>query len=177
MQPRGLGQRRRLVAEVRQVELAREQVADLRPILVDRRHQDVRLPVVAQLDDQLGQVRLHRPDARVGERLVELYLVRRDRLHLHDLGNPVRPSDRSHDRAGLIAVVGPVHHTARSRHRGFERSQMLGESTQGGVLRSPAGGLQLGPVGQLAYHASPLLADRACRLAQVATQLGITKGP
>ena len=63
VQPRRLGERRGLVAQVGQVELAREQVADLGAVLVDRRHEDVRLHVAAELDDQLGQVGLDRRDA------------------------------------------------------------------------------------------------------------------
>ena len=64
VQPGRLGERRRLVGQVGQVELAREQLADLGAVLVDRRHEDVRLDVVAELDDQLRQVGLHRAHAR-----------------------------------------------------------------------------------------------------------------
>ena len=43
VEPRGLGQRLGLVAEVGHVQLAREELADLGAVLVDRRDEDVRL--------------------------------------------------------------------------------------------------------------------------------------
>ena len=48
---------------------AREQVADLAPVAVDRRHEDVRRPVAVELQDQLGEVGLERVDPGVGERV------------------------------------------------------------------------------------------------------------
>jgi hypothetical protein len=55
---------------------------------VDGAHEDLRLHVVAQLDDQLGQIGLDGPYARGGQRLVELDLVGGDRLDLHHLVAP-----------------------------------------------------------------------------------------
>ena len=70
--------------------LVDEDVADLAPVAVDRRDQDVRRQVVPELDDQLGEVGLPDVDARPGERLVELDLLGRHRLDLDDLGRAVR---------------------------------------------------------------------------------------
>ena len=67
VQPRGLGERGRVVGQVVGAQLADEDVADLGPVPVDRRHEDVRGEVVVELDDQLGQVRLHGVDAIRGE--------------------------------------------------------------------------------------------------------------
>ena len=49
------------------LEPAAEQLVDLRAVLVDRRHEDVRRPLAGKLDDQLGQVRLDRLDAGPGQ--------------------------------------------------------------------------------------------------------------
>ena len=57
---RRLGQGGRLVGQVRQVQLSGEHLADLGAVLVDRGHEDVRLHVVAELNDQLGQIGLDR---------------------------------------------------------------------------------------------------------------------
>ena len=65
MQPGRLRERRRLIGQVGQVELAREQLADLGAVLVDGGHEDVGLDVVAELDDQLRQVGLDRAHARL----------------------------------------------------------------------------------------------------------------
>ena len=61
---RRLGDRRRLVAEVLASAIVRSNsVPDLRAVPVDRGHEDVRLLVVRELDDQLRQVGLDRLDA------------------------------------------------------------------------------------------------------------------
>ena len=48
-----------------------EDLPDLGPVPVDGRDQDVAGPVVAELDDELGQVGLQRGDAVGGQRLVQ----------------------------------------------------------------------------------------------------------
>ena len=68
-QPGGLGERPRLVGQVVRGgpaggrHLAPEDVPDLGAVAVDRRHEDVRGQVVAQLDDQLREVGLPGGDA------------------------------------------------------------------------------------------------------------------
>ena len=79
------GQRAGIVAETLQPEPLPEQVADLRPVLVDRRHEEVRGPLTRQLHDQLGQVGLQGVNPGRLERVVQSDLVCRERLHLHDL--------------------------------------------------------------------------------------------
>ena len=50
--------------EVGQPEAVAEEVADLGPVLVDRRHEQMRRALARELDDQLREVGLDRPDAR-----------------------------------------------------------------------------------------------------------------
>ena len=78
-----------LVGQVGGAQLAAEQVADLGPVAVDGGDEDVRGRSSVELDDQLGQVGLHRRDALGRKRVVELDLVGGDRLDLHHLVAPV----------------------------------------------------------------------------------------
>ena len=70
--------------------------------------------VVAELDDELGQVGLPGGDALGLERLVEPDLGGRHRLHLHDLVDAVGVGEPRDDRAGLLGVAGPVDGGART---------------------------------------------------------------
>ena len=66
-----------------------KEIADLRAVAMDRRHEDVRRPVAVELQDQLGEVGLDRVNATRRERVVQLDLIRGERLHLHDFGSAV----------------------------------------------------------------------------------------
>ena len=110
---RRLGEVARVVGRDARRDRAREEVADLGAVAVDRRDEDVRRPVAVELEDQLGEVRLERVDARVGERVVEPDLVRRQRLDLHDLVDAVRARDVDDDGVRLGGVARPVHVPAR----------------------------------------------------------------
>ena len=83
---------------------ALEQRGDLGPVAVDRGDEDVRLLVVAELDDQLGEVGLDRVDPAEGERLVEPDLVGRQRLDLDDL---VAPRCRARSAATIAFASAP----------------------------------------------------------------------
>ena len=74
---------------------ALEQQLDLRPVAMDRRHEDVRGRVVAELVDQLRQVGLDRLDPLRGQRVVEADLVRGERLDLDHLARAVPGGDRA----------------------------------------------------------------------------------
>ena len=75
--------------------VAEEDLADLAAVAVDRGHEDVRRPVVAELHDELGEVGLVRGDAGGLERLVEPDLLRRHRLDLDDLVAPASCTSRT----------------------------------------------------------------------------------
>ena len=69
MRPRGGGQGGRVVGQPGRGagHLGAEDLPDLGPVPVDGRYQDVAGPVVAELDDELGQVGLQRVDAVGGQ--------------------------------------------------------------------------------------------------------------
>ncbi len=66
MGARGLGERGWIVAEARVgvAHFPEEDLTDLRTVAVDRRHQNVGGPVMAELHDELGEVSLVRLDPR-----------------------------------------------------------------------------------------------------------------
>ena len=116
VQPRGLGQRRRVVGQGRVdvAHLAQEDLPDLGSVAVNGGDQDVRGTVLAELDDQLRQVGLVGGDALGRERVVQPDLVGGQRLDLDDLGSAGRRREAGHDRIGLRSVPGPVHGAAGS---------------------------------------------------------------
>ena len=95
--------------------LAQEDVADLGPVAVDRRHQDVRGLVVPELDDQLGQVGLPGRDARgLSASFSPISWVAID-LTLTTSSAPVARTRSIDDLVGLGGVAGPVHGARRGR--------------------------------------------------------------
>ena len=146
---------------LRQPEPVAEEVADLGPVLVDRRHEQMRRPLVRELDDQLREVGLDRPDAGRLERLVEPDLVGRERLHLHDLVGPLGPDERDHELVRLRRVARPVHRAARRLDGRLELDEHRVETGERLVLDRRARGPQELPVGHLGHDRRPLGADRA----------------
>jgi hypothetical protein len=127
---------------------------------VDRRHQDVRGPIVTELHDQLGKVGLPRGDARCLERLVELDLGRGHRLDLDDLIDAMRAHDTGDDLVGLRGVPGPVHDPAGLGDHHLQVGQGLLEAVHRVLLERLARLAQLLPVGDLLDHLSALVPDR-----------------
>ncbi len=80
-----VGGRRRTVLP----HLAKEDLAHLGAVAVDRRHQDVARAVMPQLDDQLGQVGLPGGEAGFLEGLVEVDLLGSHRLDLDTSSTPL----------------------------------------------------------------------------------------
>jgi len=150
-----LGERGRLVgqrAEVDSGHPAGEDLPDLLPVVVDRRHQDVRRGVVGELHDQFGEVGLHGRDPRLGQRLVEPDLLGGHRLDLDDLGAAGTAYQIGDQGAGLGGVPGPVHGGAGGgggRLELFEQFRQAGEDV---VLDRRTGGAELGPVRYLPDH-------------------------
>ena len=124
-----------------------EDVADLAAVAVDRRDQDVRGPVVAELDDELGEVGLVGVDALGLERLVEADLLGGHRLDLDDLASRRVASHRASgdDAVGLVRVGGPVHGAAGRGDRLLQLHQVAVEMAQGVVLDRLPGLPQLLP--------------------------------
>ena len=173
MEPRRLGELGRIVGEIRAAEPRAEQVADLDPVLVDRRHEQVRRPLVGELDDQLRQVGLDRPDARRLESLVEPDLVGRERLHLHDLVGALGPDERGDDLVRLGRVARPVDDAARRLDRRLQLDEHLVEPGERRILDRRCSLAQRLPVGHLGHDGGALGADRAGRVADVGPDLGV----
>ena len=153
------GQGLRLVGQaLGAFEPAAEELADLGPVLVDGRHEDVRRSLAGELDDQLGQVGLDRLDAHMRERLVEADLVGGQRLDLDHFLGPVAGGDPGDDRVGLGRVLGPVDLPPCPLDRLLELDQVVVEVPERPVLDRPAGLAEGLPVGQLVRRPPP-----ACR--------------
>ena len=169
-----LGDRARLEPQLLPLgDRALEQRRDLGAVAVDRGDEDVGLLVVAQLDDQLGEVGLDRLDAAQLERLVEPDLVRDERLDLDHLVGAVLARDAGDDRVRLGAVARPVHDAARARHARLEPLELLGERRHRVRLDRRAGVAQRLPVVELGDGVRALDPDRRRRLAEVAAQLRV----
>ena len=161
------------VAEGREAEPLAEEVADLGPVLVDRRDEEVRGPLARELDDQLGEIGLERVDARAGERLVEPDLVGRERLHLDDLVRALVADELRHERVRLRGVARPVDDAAARRHGGLEVDEQPVERAERVVLDRGAGVAELLPVGHLGDRLRPLRADRRRRVQHVGANLPV----
>ena len=133
--------------------LVDEDVADLGPVAVDGRDEDVRRQVVAELDDHLGEVGLPDVDTFLAERLVELHLLRRHRLDLDDLRRAVLLDDRGDDRVRLGCVARPMNRAAGCRHAFLESVKEGGQVAHDLVLDGGPGEPQLLPVLDLGHRA------------------------
>ena len=177
VEPRGLRERPRLVGQVGRGgasdagHLALEDVADLAPVAVDRRDQDVRRQVAPELDDELREVRLPGGDALARERLVELDLLGGHRLDLDDLVGAGVAHDPGHDRVRLGRVARPVDRAAGGGHVARQPVEQLGQVGDDLVLDRRAGQAQGLPVRALGDRAGPLGADRPRRRRQVRPEL------
>jgi hypothetical protein len=179
VQPRGLGQRRRVVgqARVHAVHLAQEDLPDLGPVTVDGGDQDVRRAIMPELDDQLGQVGLERLDPLRGERLVQPDLVGDHGLDLHGLGRAGRPDEPGDELVGLGGVPRPVHGAAAGADLGLQLLQVPVQPGHGPLLDGLPGVPQLLPVGDLGHDRRALGADGPGGAAQVGAQLAVAQRP
>src|SRR5207244_7421837 len=148
-----------------------EEIADLRAVLVDRRYEQVGGAFARELADQLRQIRLDRAEPGPFEGVVELDLVRRQRLHLDDLGGTRGSHEVDDDRVGLGPVASPVDDAAGTRHGRFEPEQHAVEVLQRRVLQGTAGLTELLPVGNLGHNLAAAGSNRGRRPANVRPQL------
>ncbi len=94
------------------------------------------------------------------ERVVQPDLVRRERLHLHDLVHALGAHDLGHDRVGLGGVSRPVHDAAAPRDRSLELDEEALEREERVILDARSGVAQLLPVRQLCDRLRPLGTNR-----------------
>ena len=107
------------------VHLVEEDLADLGPVAVDRGDQDVGGLVVAELDDEFGEIGFERGDAVFFEVLVEADLLGGHRFDLDDLVHARWRDDVGDDPVGLGGVGRPVHDAAAGGHVRLELLQQF----------------------------------------------------
>ena len=163
----------RLVGDDSRCDRPREEVADLAPVPVDRRDEDVRGPVSVELQDQLGEIGLDGPNASRGEQVVQVDLVRRERLHLDHLVDPVVGRDARHDLAGVRSVASPVNVPAGGGDRLLELHEVLVEPRQHVSLDRAARLAQVVPIGQFGDDTRPFRLNRVGGRPQVRAQLDV----
>src|SRR5581483_1062507 len=177
MQARGIGQVARLITELLHLQVAQENLANLRAVLMDGRDQDMRRAFAGQLNNQLGQVGLNRLDPPGPERQVEADLIGRQRFHLNYLASLVCSGNLRDLFVGLLGVARPMHLPACAPHRGLKLKQVRVQVTQRSLFNCPPGLAQLLPIGHLADHPRAFSANRMRGLVQVAPQLRIAQCP
>src|SRR5579883_1227486 len=175
MQARGIRQFARLIAERLHLQLAQEHLTNLRPVLVNGRHQNVRGALTGQLNNQLGQVGLNRLNPPGPEREIQTNLIGGQGLHLNDLASLVRGDDLSDQPIGLLRLARPMDLPARALHRGLQLEQIGIQVAQRALFNGPPGLAQRLPIGYLLDHARAFLANRMGGLVQVAPQLRIVQ--
>ena len=182
MEARRLGQLGRVGRQVggcgstHPAHLVPEDVPDLGPIAMDRRDQDVRREIVAELDDHLGEIGLPDGDPLLAEGFVELDLLGRHRLDLDDLRRTMSPRDGRDDRVRFGGVTGPVDRAAGRRHVGLELFEQRGQVAQDLVLDRLAGQAERLPVGAFGDDRGPFRPDRGGRTTEVRSELFVRQG-
>ena len=156
VEPGGLGERARLVGQVRgrrpagAGHLALEDLADLAPVAVDRRHEDVRRQVAAELHDELGEVGLPGRDPFLREGLVELDLLGGHRLDLDHLVGAGLADERGRRwrwppprrvPSGPSRRAAVTFASSRSRRAGRSREDLVLDRRAGEAERLPVGAL------------------------------------
>ena len=107
-----------------------EQLGDLLPGLVDRRHDDVRGRFAGQLDNVFTHVGLECLDAGFGHRMVEADLLTDHRLAFDDAFRPGKARDRQRYVVGFSRRLRPVHLHALSGQIRLELLQQPGQMGQ-----------------------------------------------
>jgi hypothetical protein len=171
---RNLPRRKRRAAAARS--LGASESSDLRPVLVDGGHQDMRGRFVRELDDQLGEIGLERVNADRCQGVVEADLVRGERFDLDGLTRARRGHQRLDDGVGFGRIAGPVHLASAGEYALLEPHQVVIEVRDGVRLDGAAGLAERLPVGQLPGGKGALLPDGRGRLRQVAPQLDVLQG-
>jgi hypothetical protein len=130
---------------------------------------------MAQLHDQLGQVRLHGGDALRLQCVLEVDLLGGHGLDLDDLVHALGLHEPGDDPVGLLGVPGPVDDAAARGDPLLELLEQGGQVRHHLLLQGGAGLAQLGPVRQLPHHACALAADGVGGVVDVGAHLGVAQ--
>ena len=168
----------RLIPQLRKIHLPPKDLANLMPVLMQRRNHNMRRPVLAELNNQLRQVRLNRMNPRRFQRGVQLNLLSRHRFDLDDLSRalragPARLRQLNNNPPRLFRIASPMHHPARTR---AVRLKLLQIEIQ--VLHRVLTNLlprlaQILPVRHLRDHTRPLGLNHIRRMTNIFPQLHI----
>ena len=131
---RDLGEHLGVGGQAGPLQLAREQLGHLALRLVDRGGDDVRGPLVGELDDVLAEVGLHRRHADGLQRIVEMNLLGGHRLGFHGHPGAGPPGDVEHDVARLLRGRREVHVAAEPLDVRHELVEMLVQALEGRLL-------------------------------------------
>ena len=163
----------------RKLHLALKDLANLRPVLMQRRHDDMRRLIVPQLNDQLCQISLIRVNTRCLQRLVELDLLGRHRLDFDDFGRrfairPARLHQPNHDPPRIFRILRPVHMAAGSGAIPLELLQVEIQVPHRVLADLFARLAQVLPVRHLGHNLGALGLNHLGRVAHVLAQLRVT---
>ncbi len=141
--PADPGERRRVVGQLL-AGVLRQEAGDALARVVHRRGDQVRRPLAGDLDDELAEVGLGHLQPGGLQRGVEVDLLGRHRLRLHDALTAGLLRDLDDDAAGVLGRLRPVDAAAEAEDGGLELFEVAVEVGEGVLLDA------LGVVAQLA---------------------------
>ena len=162
-----------IVGEIGQAHAAGKDFAHLAAIHVQRGNDDVRGLVVAELQDQFGEVGFDGRDAGGLERGIQLDLGRGHGLDLDDLGGILFAQNVEDDGARFGGIRCPVNDAAGGGAAGFEFLEICAEIREDVSADGGGGGAQLLPVGLFGNEVVALGLDHVGGVGDVLAQLRV----
>ena len=153
---RGVGEIFGAIAKVGEMHLALKYLANLLAVFMQGGDHDVGGAVVAELDDELGEIGLVGMNSLLFESWVEGDLFGGHRFNLDDFVGARGLDEVKDDGAGFGCVLCPMHDSAGACAVGFKLLQVDVEILQGVLTDLLAGFAKLLPVGHLADDARAL---------------------
>ena len=149
--------------------LLEEDAADLSPVPVNGRHENVGGLVLTQLHNELCKVGLLGENAHLFQLLVQGDFLGGHRLDLDHFLFPSGLHQFGDDLASLFGVAGPVHVPTAGGDGGFELFQQLRQVGHHIPFGGGTGLAQILPVVDLVDHTLPLVTDGGGGLSEVTT--------
>ena len=149
--------------------LLEEDAADLSPVPVNGRHENVGRLVLTQLHNELRKVGLLGKNAHLFQLLIQGDFLGGHRLDLDHFLFPSGLHQFGDDLASLFGVAGPVHVPTAGGDGGFELFQQLRQVGHHIPFGGGTGLAQILPVVDLVDHTLPLVTDGGGGLSEVTT--------